>query len=82
MRIVKVKINEKLIKVINKFLINLLILIQYISEFVKVMAPEMYKKFFNLNMKQQNINLWKKELFIDASHPNETRVVLKSRQSH
>ena len=29
-------------------------------------------------MKQQNIKFMEKELFIDASHPNETRVVLKS----
>ena len=29
-------------------------------------------------MKQLIKNIWKKNLYIDASHPNETRVVLKS----
>jgi hypothetical protein len=32
-----------------------------------------------MNKTQLNINILAKNLFIDASHPNQTRVVLKSK---
>ena len=48
-------------------------------EFVKYMASELnkiyYKKKFN---ELNNQHIMEKNLYIDASHPNETRVVLKS----
>ena len=34
-----------------------------------------FKKFKGIQLK------WKKNLYIDASHPNETRIVLKSENS-
>ena len=44
-------------------------------KFVNVKAPEFIKY---INEKNNNQNIMEKNLYIDASHPNETRVVLKS----
>ncbi len=48
-------------------------------EFVKDKAEELTKLFKNKKFNEiNNFNIMEKNLYIDASHPNETRVVLKS----
>ena len=50
----------------------------YIMEFVKDKAQENKILFLNINNETINQQNMEKNLYIDASHPNETRVVLKS----
>ena len=49
-------------------------------EFVKDKALELNKILLTLKILNESINqiIMEKNLYIDASHPNETRVVLKS----